>query len=277
MVRVAFTKMQGLGNDFVVIDAIEQPIELSEDRIQQLSDRRFGVGFDQLLLIEATTDDAADYRFRIFNADGKEVEQCGNGARCVALYLKAKYRDIGSRLQLATQAGVLDVLFDHQDRVAVNMGVPQFNPVDIPFIADQNQKLYHLQVEGQTVALSVVNVGNPHAVIRVDQIHAEKVSALGRLLSVHAAFPVGTNVGFIEVIDKANVRLKVFERGSGETLACGSGACAAMVVGRRNGWLQERVVVNQPGGALQIDWQGPLSSVIMTGPGKMVFEGAFWC
>lgn len=277
MARVAFTKMQGLGNDFVVIDAIEQPIELSEDRIQQLSDRRFGIGFDQLLLIEAITDDAADYRFRIFNADGKEVEQCGNGARCVALYLKAKYRNIRSRLQLATQAGVLDVLFDHQDRVAVNMGVPQFNPVDIPFTADQNQKLYHLKLEGQTVALSVVNVGNPHAVIRVDQIHAEQVSVLGRLLSVHPAFPVGTNVGFIEVIDEANVRLKVFERGSGETLACGSGACAAMVVGRRNGWLQERVVVNQPGGALQIDWQGPMSPVIMTGPGKTVFEGVFSC
>lgn len=277
MDRVAFTKMQGLGNDFVVIDAIEQPIELSEDRIQQLSDRRFGVGFDQLLLIEASTDDAADYRFRIFNADGKEVGQCGNGARCVALYLKAKYRNIGSRLQLVTQAGLLDVLFDHQDRVAVNMGVPQFNPVDIPFIADQNQKLYHLEVEGQTVALSVVNVGNPHAVIRVDQIRAEQVSVLGRLLSVHPAFPAGTNVGFIEVIDAANVRLKVFERGSGETLACGSGACAAMVVGRRNGWLQERVIVNQPGGALQIDWQGPMSAVVMTGPGKKVFEGVFWC
>lgn len=271
-----FTKMQGLGNDFVVIDAMHSPFALSTAEIQQMANRRYGVGFDQLLVIEPAKNGAADFNFRIFNADGGEAEQCGNGARCVALYIKQHKLCSKPEIHLTTLGGPLELHTHNDNKVTVKMGVPRFAPEQIPFRADKAEKFYALDVDGDNVTISVVNVGNPHAVVTVDRIDSMEVAELGPKISRHERFPEGINVGFMQVIDAQNIRLQVYERGVGETLACGSGACAAMVVGRRNGLLHERVTVNQPGGTLSIDWQGPNTDVKMTGPGKFVFTGE-WC
>lgn len=273
--EIKFSKMQGLGNDFVVIDATKSPFALTSAQIQQMANRRFGVGFDQMLVIENTQNSKADFIFRIFNADGTEVEQCGNGARCIALYV----RDFGlidrDDIRLETKGGILSAHVKPNQKVMVEMGVPKFAPKDIPFVAEGTQNSYELDVGDKKVALSVVNMGNPHAVLQVEQISSHEVNQLGEQISHHPQFPEGVNVGFMQVIDPQNIRLRVYERGSGETLACGSGACAAMVVGRRNGVLQERVQVSQPGGSLSIDWQGPETVVKMTGPAKLVFQGVW--
>lgn len=274
--QIQFTKMQGLGNDFVVIDARETPFALTTAQIQAMANRRYGVGFDQLLLIEQDSSGQADFRFRIFNADGGEAEQCGNGARCIALYIKERGLTTSSKISLNSLGGVLELTNHPDNKVTVKLGVPRFSPKDIPFLADQTAKDYTLELPGLApLTFGVVNVGNPHAVIRVDEINSAEVVELGGLISRHASFPEGVNVGFMQVIDPQQIRLRVFERGSGETLACGSGACAAMVIGRRNGWLQERVMVSQPGGSLSIDWQGPESPIHMTGPAAMVFTGTW--
>lgn len=273
--EIQFTKMQGLGNDFVVIDATESPFNLTSAQIQRMANRRYGVGFDQLLVIESEENAVADYRFRIFNADGNEAQYCGNGARCVALYLKQQKACDLKNIRLSTLGGILELTNQSDNKVTVRMGVPRFLPEQIPFIAERPQKDYVVDVDGVPITLSVVNVGNPHAVITVAEISAEQVIQLGEKLSRHERFPEGINVGFMQVIDPQNIRLRVYERGSGETLACGSGACAAMVIGRRNGLLQERVVVSQPGGSLSVDWQGPQSPISMTGPAAMVFSGSW--
>ncbi|OGO94443.1 MAG: diaminopimelate epimerase [Coxiella sp. RIFCSPHIGHO2_12_FULL_42_15] len=271
--EIQFTKMQGLGNDFVVIDATKHPFQLSSAQIQRMANRRFGVGFDQMLVIEAEDDSVADFRFRIFNADGTEVGQCGNGARCVALFLKQQQLCNKPIIRLSTLGGLLELSLKTGDKVTVSMGVPRFEPNQIPFVTNAVQKEYQVEVDDKLVTFGVVNVGNPHAVITVSEISAEQVATLGEKISRHKRFPEGVNVGFMQVIDPQNIRLRVYERGAGETLACGSGACAAMVIGRRNGLLQERVTVSQPGGSLSIDWQGPQSTIKMTGPAATVFYG----
>lgn len=273
--EIAFTKMQGLGNDFVVLDATQSAFHLTSAQIQQMANRRFGVGFDQLLVIQKPTNGEADFRLRIFNADGTEVEQCGNGARCVALYIRNNELSLKSHLGLETKGGLLQARITSDQQVMVEMGIPKFLPAEIPFDAPKADNTYLVDVNGQEIELSVVNVGNPHAVVQVDRIDSEQVQQVGEHISRHSRFPEGVNVGFMQVIDSQNIRLRVYERGSGETLACGSGACAAMVVGRRNGVLQERVQVSQPGGSLSIDWQGPTTMVKMTGPAKMVFQGVW--
>ncbi|OGT69508.1 MAG: diaminopimelate epimerase [Gammaproteobacteria bacterium RIFCSPHIGHO2_12_FULL_45_9] len=274
-----FVKMQGLGNDFVVMDATKQPITLTAALIQQMANRRLGVGFDQLLLVEPAQDPACDFFFRIYNADGSEAGQCGNGARCMAVFIQRKGLSTRTDLRLQTITSQVQLRIVGSETVQATLEAPRFQANDIPFQAEgdhEGNQLYHeVKLPDETVRLSVVNVGNPHAVIVVDALACDQVHRVGEALSRHPAFPEGVNVGFMQVADKQLVRLRVFERGTGETLACGSGACAAMVVGRRNGLLQERVTVNQPGGDLMIDWQGPGLPIQMTGPAKWVFEGVW--
>ncbi|WP_423063132.1 diaminopimelate epimerase [Candidiatus Paracoxiella cheracis] len=271
--KVRFTKMQGLGNDFAVINATKDPFQLTTSQIQKMANRRFGVGFDQLLVLESSGRNGVDFNFRIFNADGSEVGQCGNGARCIARFIQEQNLSKASEFAISTLSDILHLKLENDDKVSVHMGVPHFNPVDVPFVADKAANLYDVEVNNQLVKLGVVNIGNPHAIIPVDQIDAGLVSTLGAQLSTHDRFPEGTNVGFMQVINPQNIRLRVYERGTGETLACGSGACAAVAVGRRNGLLQERVMVSQPGGSLSIHWQGPDTPILMTGPATTVFQG----
>ncbi len=271
--KIDFVKMHGLGNDFVVINAMKQPFGLSAAQIQKMANRRLGVGFDQLLVIEPPKSKETDFHFRIFNADGTEVGQCGNGARCIAQFIHNHHLSKKDQFRISTISDVLVLTLESSDKVSVSMGIPRFNPKEIPFIADSLSHQYDLKVDGQIVQLSVVNVGNPHAIIPVNQIDGNQVSSLGAQLCKHERFPEGVNVGFMQIIDDQNIRLRVYERGTGETLACGSGACAAVAVGRRNGLLQERVTVSQPGGSLIIDWQGPGLSMNMTGPAATVFQG----
>ncbi|MBT8506731.1 diaminopimelate epimerase [Coxiella-like endosymbiont of Rhipicephalus sanguineus] len=271
--KINFTKMHGLGNDFVVIDATKQPFQMTTSQIQKMANRRLGVGFDQLLVIELPKDPTIDFHFRIFNTDGSEVSQCGNGARCIARYIRANQLTERDEFRVSTLNDILELKIQSNDKVSVKMGVPRFDPTDIPFIAPKTANFYDLEIDNQKIKLGVVNIGNPHAIIPVNTIDALQVSKLGPQLSIHERFPEGTNVGFMQVINAQNIRLRVYERGAEETLACGSGACAAVAVGRRSGLLQERVVVNQPGGSLIVDWQGPLTPVIMTGPTATVFCG----
>lgn len=271
--KVRFTKMQGLGNDFAVINATKEPFQLTTSQIQKMANRRFGVGFDQLLVLESSDREGVDFNFRIFNADGSEVGQCGNGARCIARFIREQNLSKASEFAISTLSDILHLKLENDDKVSVHMGVPHFNPVDVPFVADKAANLYDVEVNNQLVKLGVVNIGNPHAIIPVDQIDAGLVSTLGAKLSTHDRFPQGTNVGFMQVVNPQNIRLRVYERGTGETLACGSGACAAVAVGRRNGLLQERVMVSQPGGSLSIHWQGPDTPILMTGPATTVFLG----
>lgn len=267
--------MHGLGNDFVVIDATRIPMTLSPADIQRMANRRLGVGFDQLLVIEQPKREGFDFHFRIFNADGSEVGQCGNGARCIARFIREHGLSDKKEFRITTMTDELTLVIETDSKVSVCMGVPRFEPAAIPFITDKMANHYEIEVDRQKRMLSVVNVGNPHAIILVNQIDATEVATLGAKLSKHPLFPEGVNVGFMQVLDPQHIRLRVYERGSGETLACGSGACAAMVIGRRNGLLQERVTVNQPGGSLTIDWQGPDTTILMTGPATTVFEGVW--
>lgn len=271
--KVKFTKMQGLGNDFVVINATKQAFSMTASQIQKMANRRFGVGFDQLLVLESPASAEVDFNFRIFNADGSEVGQCGNGARCIARFIREQDLSQAREFRLSTLADVLKLNMQSDDKVSVHMGVPRFDPSDVPFVAKVVSNLYDINVDNQLVKLGVVNVGNPHAIIPVESIDANVVASLGASLSKHERFPEGANVGFMQVLNPQQIRLRVYERGTGETLACGSSACAAVVVGRRNGLLQERVTVSQPGGSLSIHWQGPNTPVEMTGPAQTVFEG----
>jgi diaminopimelate epimerase len=271
--QVNFTKMHGLGNDFIVIDAISQSISLTVDQVQFLADRHFGVGCDQLLMIEPALDSSMDFFYRIYNADGSEVEQCGNGARCFVRYVHDKGLTTKKEIVVGTISGKISPRIEADGQISVDMGVPRFNPADVPFDADVESSSYFIDVDGGKLDAGVVAVGNPHVVIRVDDVANAPVTTLGRVLESHARFPRRVNVGFMEIVDRSHIRLRVYERGVGETLACGSGACAAMVVGKRQGLLDNSVSVQLPGGCLLIQWPGGEETVRMTGPATHVFEG----
>lgn len=269
-----FTKMHGLGNDFVVIDAIGQQVDLSTEQIRRLADRHFGIGCDQLLLVERPTRADVDFRYRIFNADGQEVEQCGNGARCFARFVREHGLTDKRRIAVETAGGDIVLQVEPDGQVTVNMGVPRFAPEHIPFDAPARAGHYTVDVDGQSVELGVVSMGNPHAVLRVARVDEAPVAELGPRLEVHPRFPQRANIGFMEVLDAGHIRLRVYERGVGETLACGTGACAAVAVGRQRGWLGDKVRVDVRGGTLHILWQGEGQPVYMTGPAATVFEGS---
>lgn len=271
--RLEFTKMHGLGNDFMVIDLVSQRMRLSPEQIRQLADRHFGVGFDQLLVVEPPEAPDVDFCYRIFNADGSEVQQCGNGARCFARFVRERRLTRKDHLRVETASGIIELSIDDLDCVSVNMGAPRFAPVDIPFVAEAEALVYSVQVNSQTVELSTVNMGNPHAVLLVDNVETADVATLGPALESHARFPERVNVGFLQVVDRHHARLRVFERGTGETLACGTGACAAVVAGIRRGLLDSPVEVALPGGVLDIHWAGMGESVIMIGPTARVYDG----
>ena len=271
--EIEFTKMHGLGNDFVVIDAINQEIDLTEDQVRFIADRHFGVGCDQLLLVETPESDDVDFIYRIYNADGGEVEQCGNGARCFAVFVREKGLTDKTDIRVETASGIIELHIQVDEQVTVNMGVPELNPWAIPFNADTRLDEYALDVDGEILKIGAVSMGNPHSVTIVDHVDTADVEKLGAAIEAHSLFPNRVNAGFMQIIDDTHIRLRVFERGAGETLACGTGACAAMVVGRVQGKLAKEVQVDLPGGSLQISWQGEASPVMMTGPATTVFEG----
>ncbi|KAB7622708.1 diaminopimelate epimerase [Alkalilimnicola sp. S0819] len=268
-----FTKMHGLGNDFVVIDAVRQRVNLSTEQIRHLADRRYGVGADQILLAETSQKPGADFRYRIFNADGGEVEQCGNGVRCLGRFLREQGLSEKSELVVETLAGDTRIQLREDGQVAVNMGPPVLSPADIPFEAEARASHYPLAVGGETHQIGAASMGNPHAVLRVRDLENAPVAHLGALIESHPRFPRRVNVGFMQVKRRDHVRLRVFERGVGETRACGTGACAAAVVGQIQGLLDQRVTVELPGGPLLIEWAGEGEPVWMTGPAVTVFEG----
>ncbi|SFX56643.1 diaminopimelate epimerase [Marinospirillum alkaliphilum] len=268
-----FTKMHGLGNDFMVLDLISQKVRLRPEQIRRLADRHFGVGFDQLLTVEVPTTPDADFRYRIYNADGSEVENCGNGARCFAVFVHDRKLTNKNRLQVETAGGPLILLINDKGLVTVDMGVPRLQPDLIPFAAEHQAISYPLEVAGQSLEVGAVSMGNPHAVLRIDDVAHAPVAELGPQIENHPRFPKRVNAGFLQVVSRNQGRLRVFERGVGETLACGTGACAAMVYGRLQGWFDSRVEMQLPGGHLQLEWQGEGHPVMMTGPAQKVFEG----
>lgn len=271
--RLQFTKMQGLGNDFVVLDGISQPVELTPAAYRFLADRHFGIGCDQILLVEPPTSPDADFRYRIFNADGGEVEQCGNGARCFVRFVTDKGLTDKREIRVETARGMIVPRLEDNGLVTVNMGVPRFEPRDIPMIADQRAVHYALHVGADTVDITAVSMGNPHAVQFVEAIDAAPVESQGPLVERHARFPERVNAGFAQVLSREAIRLRVYERGAGETLACGTGACAAVVAGILRGLLAAQVRVVTRGGELMIRWDGEGQPVWMTGPAVTVFEG----
>ncbi|HEX7028533.1 MAG TPA: diaminopimelate epimerase [Gammaproteobacteria bacterium] len=271
--RLQFTKMHGIGNDFVVFDAINQQVALSADQIRHIANRRFGIGCDQVLLVERPQDPEADFRYRIFNADGNEVEQCGNGARCFMRFVQEKGLSAKDVLKIDTRCGRIELYQEPGNQVRVNMGVPVFEPTNVPFIADKKALSYALEVDGQILEIGVVSMGNPHAVIQVDNVQTADVARLGSLVESHARFPLQVNVGFMQLVSREHIRLRVYERGVGETLACGSGACAAVAVGRVQELLEDKVTVSLPGGDLIIEWRGLDQPLWMLGSATTVYEG----
>jgi diaminopimelate epimerase len=272
MTVLKFTKMQGLGNDFVVLDGIRQRIALSPAQLRLLADRRFGVGCDQVLLVEQATGDA-DFRYRIFNADGGEVEQCGNGARCFVLFVREQGLTSKRELRVETAGGLIVPRLEANGQVTVDMGVPRFAPEDVPFAGGSGGVDDVLELDGTPVTISALSMGNPHAVQVVADVDAAPVTAQGPRIELHPCFPQRVNAGYMQVVDRATIRLRVWERGVGETLACGTGACAAVVVGIRKGLLDSPVRVQVRGGELMIAWAGDGRPVQMTGPAATVFEG----
>lgn len=271
--ELLFTKMHGIGNDFVVLDGINQVVNLSSAQVQRIADRHFGVGCDQLLVVEAYAGEEADFRYRIFNADGSEVEQCGNGARCFARFVYDQGLTQKTTIPVMTASGLIVLNIQPNGQVMVNMGVPEFAPERIPFISERQQTLYNREIAGEWVSFSAVSMGNPHAVLQVTDVDTAPVGVLGPALEHHPSFPRRVNVGFMQVLGRDRIRLRVFERGSGETLACGTGACAAVVAGCIQGLLDTQVTVTLPGGDLQIRWDGEGQPVWMTGPAETVFRG----
>lgn len=268
-----FTKMHGLGNDFVVLDLITQRYRLRERDILRIADRHFGIGCDQILVVEHPQRPHVDFRYRIYNCDGSEVEQCGNGARCFAKFVSDKKLTGKSTIRVETKSGDIELELISNQQVRVNMGEPVLAPQDIPLLMDKQAAHYQLQLPEQTVDLGAVSMGNPHCTLLVDDINTEQVATLGPIIESHPSFPERVNVGFMQVVDRQYVKLRVYERGAGETLACGSGACAAVVVGQLQGLLDEQVSVSLPGGQLSIEWRGLGHPVMMTGPATTVFEG----
>jgi diaminopimelate epimerase len=265
--------MQGSGNDFVVIDATCAPVALTSAQVRSLADRRFGVGCDQVLVVEPARSTDMDFYYRIFNADGSEVENCGNGARCFARFVRAKGLTEKSEIRVGTAAGIIVPRILDDGPVRVDMGKPEFEPDRIPFVADRRALVYALEVAGEQRTISALSMGNPHAVQVVDAVDRAPLEREGPLIERHERFPQRVNAGYMQIIGRRAIRLRVFERGAGETLACGTGACAAVVAGVTRGLLDTPVQVATRGGELQIDWTGEGASVVMTGPASMVFEG----
>jgi diaminopimelate epimerase len=268
-----FTKMHGLGNDFVVVDAIRQAVSLAPDQVRLLADRRFGVGCDQVLLVEPARLPGTAFHYRIFNADGSEVEQCGNGARCFARFVRDEGLSADDVIAVGTARGPITLHLEPDGQVRVDMGAPRLDPADLPFDAPARAPTYPIEVDGERLEIGAVSMGNPHAVLLVDDVATAPVDRLGPRLESHPRFPRRVNVGFMAVRGRDRIDLRVYERGSGETLACGTGACAAVVSGRLRGLLDERVSVRLPGGELRVSWQGGDAPVWMTGPAVKVFEG----
>jgi diaminopimelate epimerase len=278
--KLKFTKMHGAGNDFVVIDAINQSVELTPEQWRRLADRRFGVGADQILVVEKAQRDGVDFRYRIYNADGGEVEQCGNGARAFVRFVTEKNMTDKSAIKVETLSGVIEPRLETDGRITVDMGAPILTPEDVPFDTngllgkvEEQDTLWPLDVKGEPVWISVVSMGNPHAVQLVQNVDSAPVDTHGLLIERHRRFPKRVNAGFMQVVDRHDIRLRVFERGAGETLACGTGACAAVVAGIRRGLLDSPVKVETRGGELTIAWAGDTSPVMMSGPAVTVFEG----
>lgn len=271
--KLRFSKMHGAGNDFVVIDAINQPVALTPEQVRHLADRHFGIGCDQLLLVETPSSTAADFRYRIFNADGGEVEQCGNGARCFVRFVHDHGLTRKAEIRVETASGIILPRLEADGRVTVNMGAPRFVPADIPFIADKQALTYTLQLDAETVDISAVSMGNPHAVQIVPMLDSALIARQGPQIEHHPQFPKRVNAGFMQIHDRRHITLRVYERGAGETLSCGTGACAAVVAGITRGLLDHTVVVTTLGGELSIHWAGAGHAVLMTGPAVTVFDG----
>lgn len=271
-----FTKMHGLGNDFMVVDLVSQRAKIFPDQVRELADRNFGIGFDQLLIVEPPTDPDMDFKYRIFNADGSEVEQCGNGARCFARFVYDKRLTSKKSINVETSGGNIQLNLTDDGGVKVDMGTPRLVPDIIPFVADSQQEKYLLEVDGESYTIGAVSMGNPHGVLVVEDVDTAPVEQLGPKIESHPRFPNRVNVGFMQVVSRDEIRLRVYERGAGETLACGTGACAAVVAGRLQGLLNEVVEVHLPGGTLKIQWSGEGAPVMMTGPAARVFEGQIY-
>jgi diaminopimelate epimerase len=273
LMRLRFTKMQGVGNDFVVFDAIGQSIALDGAAVRRIADRHFGVGCDQILLIERPRSPGTDFYYRIFNADGDEVQHCGNGARCFLHYVRDKHLTEKREIRVETLSGVITPRLEADGQVTVDMGPPVFTPAKIPFTAEQEQPTYRLDVGGEQIEISALSMGNPHAVQVVVDVDRAPVATQGPLIERHARFPQRVNAGYMQIVDAHRIHLRVYERGAGETLACGTGACAAVAAGIARGLLVSPVTVQTRGGELIIAWDGPGRPVLMTGPAHTVFEG----
>lgn len=271
--KLKFSKMHGLGNDFVVLDGVRQQFSLTLEQLRYLGDRHFGVGCDQILVVEQPTQAGVDFRYRIFNADGGEVEQCGNGARCFVRFVHEQGLTDKREIRVETMRGVISPRLEGDGNVTVDMGVPRFSPQEIPFLHDDDVVIYNLDVADETLEISVVSMGNPHAVQVVDCVDQAPVGEHGPLIESHERFPQRVNAGFMQIVDQHAIRLRVYERGAGETLACGTGACAAVVAGIRRGLLESPVRVTTRGGDLNIAWGGEGRPVMMTGPAVTVFSG----
>jgi diaminopimelate epimerase len=275
-----FTKMQGAGNDFVVVDSFSAPITLTSTQIKKIANRNFGVGCDQLLIVEKTNLPNVDFKYRIFNADGGEVEQCGNGARCFVRFVREKGLTQKNEIVVETASGLITLTLCDDNQVTVNMGAPIFEPAKIPFITEKRQKTYALEANihepsrhAINIDIAAVSMGNPHAVTIVDDVETANVADLGPAIEAHASFPQRVNAGFMQILNAHEIKLRVYERGAGETLSCGTGACAAVVSGIQLGLLQSPVLVNTRGGKLQITWAGETEPVMMTGAAEIVFDG----
>jgi diaminopimelate epimerase len=270
---VPFTKMHGAGNDFVVFDGVTRPVPLTPEKIRRLADRHFGIGCDQVLLVERPTASGADFRYRIFNADGGEVEQCGNGARCFVRFVRDKRLTAKDEIAVETLSGMIYPRLEPDGNVTVNMGVPRLDPPEVPFEASTRENVYDLEVDGRKLGVTVISMGNPHAVQVVPEVDSAPVNTQGPLIERHPRFPQRVNAGYMQIVNRGQIRLRVYERGAGETLACGSGACAAVVAGRQRGLLDDKVDVKLLGGTLRVSWAGEGQPVWMTGPAVTVFEG----
>ena len=271
--RLKFTKMHGAGNDFVVVDATRAPLRLDPGAINRLADRHVGIGFDQMLVVEPARSPDTDFYYRIFNADGGEVSQCGNGARCFVRYVHDKGLSAKNAIRVETRSGIIEPRLEKDGRVTVNMGVPIFAPARIPFLADGHALAYPLDVDGRRLEISALSMGNPHAVQIVADVDAAPVTSQGPLIERHERFPERVNAGYMQIVDRSHIKLRVYERGAGETLSCGTGACAAVVAGIARGRLDSPVKVDTRGGVLEIAWTGGAQPVSMTGPAQSVFEG----
>ena len=271
--KLRFTKMHGAGNDFVVVDATDARLVVDARAIRRLADRHTGIGFDQMLVVEPARSPGTDFYYRIFNADGAEVSQCGNGARCFVRYVHDKGLSAKNAIRVETRSGIIEPRLEKDGRVTVAMGVPIFEPARIPFVAERRASTYPLEVDGRKLEISVLSMGNPHAVQVVADVDAAPVTSEGPLIERHPRFPERVNAGYMQIVDRGHIKLRVFERGAGETLSCGSGACAAVAAGIARGLLDSPVKVDTRGGVLEIAWTGEAQPVSMTGPAQSVFEG----